>query len=164
MPPKMKGAPPKMMGKPPAPPPAALTPNSQAAADAAAAEAAALRKQKYQEWLAANDAPPEDDGIVVTDMGVFRTAEFKRDLEACPCARAPRHTCDESRPRSRASRVTQGTRPRGARATRATRATRARVPPRAGSVAGRAGDVTVHDVASCRGRLRDARGPCGGRR
>lgn len=67
----------------PAPAPA-LTEEEKAAAEAAAAAAAAERKKKYQEWLAANDAPPEDDGIVVTDEGVFRTAEFQRDLNDGP--------------------------------------------------------------------------------
>ena len=34
------------------------------------------KKAKYQEWLAQNDAPPGDDGVVVTDMGITRVSLF----------------------------------------------------------------------------------------
>ena len=92
MPPKMSGAPHKVgtitggrgMHAAPPPPPAPDTPNTAAAKAAAAAEAAAERRRTYQEWLVANDAPPEDDGIVVTDEGVFRTGTYTRDLSDGP--------------------------------------------------------------------------------
>ena len=38
---------------------------------------AAAKKAKMEEWLAKNDAPPGDDGIMVTDMGIQRTATYK---------------------------------------------------------------------------------------
>ena len=44
----------------------------------------AMKKAAYQEWLAKNDAPPGDDGIQVTDMGVMRTQEWKRTLDDGP--------------------------------------------------------------------------------
>ena len=43
-----------------------------------------MKKAAYQEWLAKNDAPPGDDGIQVTDMGVMRTQEWKRTLDDGP--------------------------------------------------------------------------------
>jgi len=98
MPPKMTGSP-TNKGKPmtiaqkqqlsrqreaPPPPPRELTPEEKAAEEEEARKKAEAKKAAYQAWLAANDAPPEDDGIVITDEGIFRTAEFKRDLEDGP--------------------------------------------------------------------------------
>ena len=88
----MPSSPPKPVAPAPAPAAPAISDAEKRAAEARAKmeeinrkrSEDAQKKAAYQEWIKQHDAPPGDDGIQVSDMGVMRTSEWVRTLDDGP--------------------------------------------------------------------------------